>query len=163
MTTYLAGLKQFSAETENAIEAVTRDGQKIQFIAPASVTVSRPNKLFAARRGDIVNQEFYYDGKSLTLYNPETRHYATAAAPANVDDMLDFAQAVGHHRPGRGSSRHARLCQADAGRHVRDYLGRRRRRPALPSPRLSRRQRRLADLGPRGRPAAALPLRDHDH
>lgn len=92
MTTYLAGLKQFSAETENTIEAVTQDGQKIQFIAPASVTVSRPNKLFAARRGDIVNQEFYYDGKSLTLYNPETRHYATTAAPANVDDMLDFAQ-----------------------------------------------------------------------
>ena len=92
MTTYLAGLKHFSAETENTIEAVTQDGQKIQFIAPASVTVSRPNKLFAARRGDIVNQEFYYDGKSLTLYNPETRHYATAAAPANVDDMLDFAQ-----------------------------------------------------------------------
>ena len=93
MTTYLAGLKQFSAQTENSIEVVTTDGQKIQFIAPASVTVSRPNKLFAARRGDIVNQEFYYDGKSLTLYNPDTKYYASASAPANVDDMLDFAQA----------------------------------------------------------------------
>jgi hypothetical protein len=93
MTTYLAGLKQFSAQTENSIEVVTADGQKLQFVAPASVTVSRPDKLFAARRGDIVNQEFYYDGKSLTLYNPDTKYYATVAAPANVDDMLDFAQA----------------------------------------------------------------------
>ena len=92
MTTYLAGLKEFSAQTENSIEAVTADGQKIQFVAPASVTVSRPDKLFAARRGDIVNQEFYYDGKSLTLFNPDTKYYATVAAPANVNDMLDFAQ-----------------------------------------------------------------------
>jgi hypothetical protein len=92
MTTYMAGLKQFSAQTENSLEVVTADGQKIQFVAPASLTVSRPDKLRADRRGDIVDQSFFYDGKSLTLYNPETRHYATAAAPANVDDMLDFAQ-----------------------------------------------------------------------
>ena len=92
MTSYLAGLKQFSAETENSIEVVTKEGQKIQFIAPASVTVSRPNKLYAARRGDIVNQQFYYDGKSLTLYNPDSKYYATTAAPASVDEMLDFAQ-----------------------------------------------------------------------
>ena len=93
MTTYLAGLKEFSAQTENSLEIVSKEGQKLQFIAPASVSVSRPNKLFAARRGDIVNQEFYYDGKSLTLYNPDTKYYATVAAPANVDEMLDFARA----------------------------------------------------------------------
>lgn len=92
MTRYVAGLKQFSAKTENTLEVVTTDGQKIQFSAPATLTVSRPDKLRAERRGDIVEQAFYYDGKSLTLYNPDTKHYATVPAPANIDAMLDFAR-----------------------------------------------------------------------
>ena len=92
MTTYMAGLKQFSAQTENSLEVVTADGQKIQFVAPASVTVSRPDKLRADRRGDIVDQSFFYDGKSLTLYNPGTKVYATVPAPGTIDAMLDFAR-----------------------------------------------------------------------
>ena len=79
MTTYMAGLKQFSARTENTLEMVTKDGQKIQFIAPAAVTVARPNKLFAERRGDIVNQQFFYNGKTLTQFNPDTKLYATVS------------------------------------------------------------------------------------
>jgi hypothetical protein len=92
MSTYLSGLRQFSVQTENTLEAVTTDGQKIQFAAPANVTVSRPNKLFGERRGDIVDQAFYYDGTSLTLYNPATKHFATVPAPATLEAMLDFAR-----------------------------------------------------------------------
>jgi hypothetical protein len=85
-------LKQFSAQTENSLEVVTTDGQKIQFISPATVTVSRPDKLMAQRHSDINDQAFYYDGKSLTLYNPHTNHYATVPAPENIDAMLEFAR-----------------------------------------------------------------------
>ncbi len=92
MTQYIANLKQFSVKTENTVEVVTNEGQKIQFSAPATLTVSRPDKLKADRHGDIVDQSFYYDGKSLTLYNPGTKHYATVPAPATIDAMLDFAR-----------------------------------------------------------------------
>ncbi len=92
MTQYMAGLKQFSAQTENSLEVVTAEGQKIQFTAPATLTVSRPDKLHAERRGDIVDQTFHYDGKSLTLFDPTTKYYATVPAPANIDAMLDFAR-----------------------------------------------------------------------
>ena len=54
--------------------------------------MSRPNKLRANRKGDIVNQEFFYDGKTLTLYNPQENLYATTAAPPTIDEMLDFAR-----------------------------------------------------------------------
>jgi hypothetical protein len=54
--------------------------------------VSRPNKLRAHRKGDIVNQEFFYDGKTLTLYNPKENLYATTAAPPTIDETLDFAR-----------------------------------------------------------------------
>ena len=91
MTTYLAGLKSFTAKTESSIDVVTSDGLKLQFDIPTTVSVARPNKLFAERNGDIVKQAFYYDGKNLTLYNPESKAYATVAAPATLDAMLDFA------------------------------------------------------------------------
>ncbi len=91
MTAYVSGLQKFGVTTENTLEVVTTEGQKIQFTAPASMTVARPNKLVAERRGDIVDQMMFYDGKSLTLYNPSTRHYATVPAPATLDAMLDLA------------------------------------------------------------------------
>ena len=65
---------------------------EIQFNSPATLEVSRPNKLRAHRKGDIVNQEFFYDGKTLTLYNPRDNLYATTAAPPTIDEMLDFAR-----------------------------------------------------------------------
>lgn len=92
MTSYMAGLKHFSVKAENSLEMVTADGEKIQFIAPANLTVSRPDKLYADRKGDLVNQAFYYNGKTLTLYNVNTKHYATADVPATLDGMLDFAR-----------------------------------------------------------------------
>jgi len=92
MTSYVSGLKQFSAQTETTLEVVTTDGQKIQFTAPSSIAVSRPDKLYAERRGDIVSQKFYYDGKSLTLYNPDTKYYASVPAPGNLDAMIEFAR-----------------------------------------------------------------------
>jgi len=92
MSDYLASRKQFLVSTENTIEVVLESGQKIQFNSPATAVVSRPNKLRADRKGDLTNQEFYYDGKSLTLYNPKEKLYATTAAPATLEEMIDFAR-----------------------------------------------------------------------
>jgi hypothetical protein len=92
MSDYLAGRQQFSLKAESTLEVVLTSGQKIQFNSPATLEVSRPNKLRAHRKGDIVNQEFFYDGKNLTLYNPKENLYATTAAPPTIDEMLDFAR-----------------------------------------------------------------------
>ena len=92
MSDYLAGRQQFSVKAESTLEVVLTSGQKLQFDSPGTLTVSRPNKLRAHRRGDIVNQEFFYDGKTLTLYNPKENLYATVAAPPALDEMLDFAR-----------------------------------------------------------------------
>src|SRR5262245_15267241 len=92
MSDYLAGRQQFSLKAESTIEAVLTSGQKVQFDSPATAIVSRPNKLRAHRKGDILNQEFFYDGKTLTLYNPKENLYATTAAPPTLDEMFDFAR-----------------------------------------------------------------------
>ncbi len=92
MTSYMAGLQRFSIKTENSLEAVTTEGQKIQFVAPATLTLQRPNKLVARRSGDVAEQAFFYDGKTLTLFNPGSGHYSTVPAPDNIDAMLEFAR-----------------------------------------------------------------------
>jgi hypothetical protein len=92
MSDYLASRQQFSLKAEAMLEAVLTSGQKLQYDSPATLMVSRPNKLRAHRRGDIANQEFFYDGKSLTLFNPRENLYATTAAPPSIDEAIDFAR-----------------------------------------------------------------------
>ena len=92
MSDYLASRQQFTLKAESTLEAVLTSGQKLQYDSPATLMVSRPNKLRAHRKGDITNQEFFYDGKTLTLYNPRENLYATTAAPATLDETLDFAR-----------------------------------------------------------------------
>ena len=69
-TAFLAAQKRFRVETWNTIEVVLTSGQKLQFGTAATASVQRPNKLRGDRKGDLVDQIFLYDGKSLTLYNP---------------------------------------------------------------------------------------------
>lgn len=89
---YVAGLKAFSVDTTSTIEVVLTSGQKIQFDNAAAASVQRPDKLVARRRGDLVNQVFYYDGKHLSLYSPDEKYYATVAAPNTLESTLDFAR-----------------------------------------------------------------------
>lgn len=91
-TDFLASQEHFSADTRNTLEIVLKSGQKIELNHTARQSVQRPNKLRAERTGDLVDQVFIYDGKSLTLYNPQDNIYSQVAAPDTLDGMLDFAR-----------------------------------------------------------------------
>jgi hypothetical protein len=92
-TDYLASQKQLSADTRNTLEVVLKSGQKIEFNHTARLSAQRPNKLRAERTGDLVDQVFVYDGKTLTLHNPKDKAFAQMAAPDTLEGMLDFARA----------------------------------------------------------------------
>jgi len=101
MSDYLAGLKQFSVHTENSLEVLLNSGEKIQYDTPAELIMQRPDKLKAERTGDIVNQEFYYDGKTLTLYHKDSNYFASIEAPDTIDATIDFARDyLGVYAPG---------------------------------------------------------------
>jgi hypothetical protein len=91
-TDFLAKQQQFSAETRNTLEVVLKSGQKIEFNHTARMSAQRPDKLRAERSGDLVDQVFVYDGKSLTLHNPQDKAYAQVAAPDTLEAMLEFAR-----------------------------------------------------------------------
>jgi hypothetical protein len=91
-TSYLGSQARFTTDARSTIEVVLKSGQKLQYDHVATLSVERPNKLRADRRGDLVDQTFYYDGKSLTLQNPADKVFATMAAPGTLEEMLDFAR-----------------------------------------------------------------------
>ncbi len=49
------------------------------------------------RAGGVVDQRLYYDGKTMTLFNPAEKVYATEAAPPTVEKMIDFARESDRH------------------------------------------------------------------
>jgi hypothetical protein len=91
-TDFLASQQRFTADTRNTLEIVLTSGQKIEFNSTGHQFVQRPNRLRSERSGDLVEQVFVYDGKSLTLYQPQDKVYAQVAAPATLEEMLDLAR-----------------------------------------------------------------------
>ena len=69
MSNYLGSLKSFSVEYAAADEVVTPAGEKLQFLNSGDITVQRPNKLYAIRKGAAGNSEIILDGKTLALFS----------------------------------------------------------------------------------------------
>ncbi len=92
MSTDLADMKAFRFLADSVMEVVTRQGEKIQSVAESTVWVQRPNKLRVDRMGPRGGATVYYDGSTLTVYGKRDNLYATAQAPGNLDDTIDFAR-----------------------------------------------------------------------
>jgi hypothetical protein len=100
MADFLGSLKQFSVQTQNTLEDLLVYGHRIDIDVSAEVMVSRPNKLRSERRGDLVNQIFFYDGKSVTLYNPPYKVYATEPVPDTFESLFQYmAESLGFAVP----------------------------------------------------------------
>jgi len=92
MSKFLDSLQRFSVKTQSTLEELHESGRRVDFDVAANVTVARPNRLRAMRAGGVVDQRLYYDGKTLTLFNPAEKVYATEAAPPTVEKTIDFAR-----------------------------------------------------------------------
>ncbi|MCK5647250.1 MAG: DUF2092 domain-containing protein [Gammaproteobacteria bacterium] len=91
MSKYLGSLKQFSVTSHSTIESMLDSGQKIMIDHYNTNAVHRPDKLYGERKGDAVDQKFYYNGKTFTLYNNVNEQYKTVNAPDNITQALDFS------------------------------------------------------------------------
>jgi hypothetical protein len=91
-TDFVARQTSFAVQVRNTLEVVLESGQKIQFDHRARQIVQRPDRMRAERVGELVDQVFIYDGKSLTLHNPAQNVYATTPVPPTLEGMLDVAR-----------------------------------------------------------------------
>ena len=92
MTDFLDGLQRFSANTQSIIEEMHSSGHRVDYDLLANVTVKRPNKMRAQRTGELINQRFLYDGKTLTVYDPTKKVYATKTGLDTIEEMITFAR-----------------------------------------------------------------------
>jgi hypothetical protein len=51
--------------------------------------LQRPGRLYVEWNGDLGARQLWYDGKSVTVYDPATPFYASEAAAPEIDGMLD--------------------------------------------------------------------------
>jgi hypothetical protein len=92
MSTTLAGTKAFQFDADHVLEVVTKDGERLQFLARSRVSLQRPDKLRSDRVGAVVDATLYYDGHNITIHGKRLNMYAQAVAPHNLDGAIDFAR-----------------------------------------------------------------------
>ncbi|HYG06607.1 MAG TPA: DUF2092 domain-containing protein [Stenotrophomonas sp.] len=89
MGAYLRSLKSFSVHGDTTIDVVTEDGQKLQFPGSVDYKVRTPNDLRLSWKTDRKERELYYDGKTLTVYGPKNKYYASVDAPPTLRALMD--------------------------------------------------------------------------
>lgn len=91
MGAYLRTLKAFEVTSDFTIEEVLDSGQKLMESGAASYLARIPDRLAVDLYTDTTEREFYYDGKTLTMYGPKIGYYASVPAPATIAETLDMA------------------------------------------------------------------------
>ncbi len=85
---YIGSADAFVFHADVTFDHVLPSGQKLQFSAAEEIVLQRPGRLYVEWNGDLGARQFWFDGKSMTLYDPATPFYASAAVPPDIDGML---------------------------------------------------------------------------
>ena len=88
MSAYIGSANEFTFHADVSFDHVLPSGQKLQFAAAEEVVLKRPGGLYVEWNGDLGSRQFWYDGKSVTLYDPAMPFYASDTAPPELDAML---------------------------------------------------------------------------
>src|SRR5262245_243178 len=72
MGAYVGSAEQFTFRADITFDHVLPSGQKLQFAAVENVALQRPNGLYIEWSGDLGDRKFWYDGKTATIYDPDT-------------------------------------------------------------------------------------------
>jgi len=89
MASYIGSAEQFTFHADITFDHVLPSGQKLQYAASEDVALHRPAGLSVVWNSDLGERQFWYDGQSVTLFDPSTPFYANEQAPAGIDAMLD--------------------------------------------------------------------------
>lgn len=96
----LRALDRFGLKAETSTEYVTDGGQKVVVDGHASWRVRAPDRFVATVANDRQQREFYYDGKSLTLWSPKLKYYTVIEQmPPTIGALVKQAAAKGIEFP----------------------------------------------------------------
>lgn len=92
MGRYLQTLPTFEVHGAVDLDEVLVSGQKLQFESDVRLRVRRPDRLWAQVASDRKTREYFYDGRSLTIYGPRNKLYAAFPAPATLREVVTAAE-----------------------------------------------------------------------
>ena len=91
MCDFLKSQEQFTYKAEVADDQVYYGGKKLQYGIDMETFVRRPDRLRVNAEGDLVNKQFYFDGKTITLYDKDEKVYGALEVPPNIESALEKA------------------------------------------------------------------------
>jgi hypothetical protein len=86
---FLRTLQEMAIKEEHMTDEVLESGQKIQLHGSAELKVKRPNRLRADLTSDRKARQFFFDGKTFTIFAPRERYYAKVDAPPTIAELAD--------------------------------------------------------------------------
>jgi hypothetical protein len=98
MSDYMGKQPKMSFDIDTSLEVVTTDEQKLSLTSSGSLTMVRPDKIRVIRHGGFANAEFYFNGKTLTLFRRDENQYATVDIPGSVEHLTAELRDK-YHRP----------------------------------------------------------------
>jgi hypothetical protein len=91
MADTLAQARGFSVTIRAGFDVVQDTGQKITFAERRQVTLSRPDRLrIEAEESDGKRTLMIYDGKAITVFNPDDNVYGQVEKIGSVDDVVRY-------------------------------------------------------------------------
>jgi hypothetical protein len=91
MCDYLNSLQQFSYQAEISFDAPEADGQTVQDGFDMETYVRRPDRLRVDAEGDGIDKQFFYNGRTITLYDRKAKMYAVMDVPPDIEGALERA------------------------------------------------------------------------
>lgn len=92
MSGYLRSLDKFSVHANINIDHVLDNGQKVQLTKAVEINADPPSSMWAKSSAMYYEREFYFDGKTFTLYSPGLGFYASFDAPGTIGEVLAKAE-----------------------------------------------------------------------
>src|SRR5262245_4473871 len=86
---YLKAAQQLSFHAEITYDDLLPTGQKIELAAEYDAAVRRPDRVYTEYWGDAGGRRFWYDGKTITLYDPTLGVYGSEPAKPTIDATLE--------------------------------------------------------------------------
>src|SRR5688572_26956638 len=89
MGAYLRTIDHFEVRAQAAIDEVLESGQKLQFESNIHMRAKRPEHLWIEVESDRKHRQFFFDGKTFTIWGPRNKYYASAPVSGTLAQLAD--------------------------------------------------------------------------
>lgn len=91
MGEYMASLQKFKVHSDRIMEMILPNDQKLHSDRSSDLFVQKPDQLRVTVTSAKRDMDFFYDGKTFTLYTRRQKYYASAPAKPTIGEMIEQA------------------------------------------------------------------------